>query len=183
MWNLFYQNIKQWYTIQYVQSFTQNTYWKLNRLIQHLAKQPDWNRGYWKQKQMTSKKGTSKQTSKQLTVDSGFVKAVKMSPPEHQVGKIMVLDYQPYSVVEDRGFQELLCTLERRYQVLSRTVLLWSVIPEMYSICKWQTNFNPRLKYGFITVIHYRYLGNQESYTRWFKNTQHNFRNEFLICR
>jgi hypothetical protein len=36
-----------------------------------LAKYPHWNKEYWKQKEMTSKKGT-KQTSKQLTVDSGF---------------------------------------------------------------------------------------------------------------
>jgi hypothetical protein len=33
-------------------------------LIQHLAKQ---NREYWKQKEMTTKKGTTKQTSEQLT--------------------------------------------------------------------------------------------------------------------
>jgi hypothetical protein len=79
---------------------------------------------------MTSRKGTTEQTSKQLTVDSGFVKAVKMSTSEPQakavtsaIGKIMVLDYQPYSVVEDRGFQELLHTLEPRYQALSRTIL------------------------------------------------------------
>lgn len=68
---------------------------------------------------MASKKGTPKQTSKQLTVDSDFLKAVKMSPSEPRakavtsaIGKMMVLDYQLYSVVEDRGFQELLHAME-----------------------------------------------------------------------
>jgi hypothetical protein len=90
---------------------------------------------------LTSKKGTTKQTSKQLTVARGSVIAGKMSPSEHRakaitsvIGKIMVLDYQTYSMMEDRGFQELLHTLEPRYRVPSRTVFFGSVIPEMY--CK-----------------------------------------------
>jgi hypothetical protein len=95
-------------------------------LIRHLTNKPHWNREYWKKKELTSKNGTTKLTSKQPTVDSGFVITVKISPSEPIAeattsinGKIMVVDYQPYSVEAEGGFQEFLHTLEPRRQVPS----------------------------------------------------------------
>lgn len=45
-------------------------------------------------------------------------------------------DLQPISVVEDRGFIELVKTLDPRYQIPSRKKLMESTINNMYEDCK-----------------------------------------------
>ncbi|KAJ8870725.1 hypothetical protein PR048_029750 [Dryococelus australis] len=35
----------------------------------------------------------------------------------NKIGRMIALDYQPFSVVDDRGFKELMETLEPRYQI------------------------------------------------------------------
>lgn len=97
VWNCFYQNIIQYCTVQYVRTFAQNTYWKHNNIDSTFGRQST-----LEQKELTSKKGATKQTSKQPSVNSSFVIAVKMSPSEPTakaitsvIGKMMILEYQP----------------------------------------------------------------------------------------
>lgn len=46
---------------------------------------------------------------------------------------MIALDFQPYSVVENRGFKELLHVLEPKYQIPSRTTFSRKILPDMYN--------------------------------------------------
>lgn len=48
------------------------------------------------------------------------------------IGKMIAIDLQPYSVVEDTGFNELLHLLEPRYKIPSRRFFADKIIPEMH---------------------------------------------------
>ena len=48
------------------------------------------------------------------------------------IGRRIAVDVQPYSVVEDAGFKNLLGILEPRYTIPSRKFSSTKVIPEMY---------------------------------------------------
>jgi len=48
----------------------------------------------------------------------------------------MAIDYQPYSVVENRGFRELMAVVEPRYQLPSRTTFSRHLLPELYNKTK-----------------------------------------------
>jgi hypothetical protein len=48
------------------------------------------------------------------------------------ITKMMALDFQPYSLVENRGFRELLHLLEPRYQIPSRTTFSRKHVPDLY---------------------------------------------------
>jgi hypothetical protein len=69
----FYQNTKLWCTMRCVWSLKIHA-GSSTTLAEHFAKHPHWDREYW-----TSKGGTTEDISKQLTVDSGFVKSAEMS--------------------------------------------------------------------------------------------------------
>ena len=45
---------------------------------------------------------------------------------------MMAVDVQPYSVVEDAGFKNLLGILEPKYSIPSRKYFSTKVVPEMY---------------------------------------------------
>ncbi|XP_064468535.1 E3 SUMO-protein ligase ZBED1-like [Ornithodoros turicata] len=45
---------------------------------------------------------------------------------------MIALDLQPYSIVQDRGFQELLAEAVPHYEPPSRTTLSWTLIPRLY---------------------------------------------------
>jgi len=47
------------------------------------------------------------------------------------VGRMIATDFQPFSLVEDKGFQLLLRTLDRQYQLSSRKHFSEKVIPQM----------------------------------------------------
>jgi len=49
------------------------------------------------------------------------------------IGEIIVLDYQPYSIVDDREFKNLLNTLENKYKLPTRQYLFSTVLPQLYS--------------------------------------------------
>ena len=49
------------------------------------------------------------------------------------IGTMIALDYQPYLIVDDRGFRHLINVLDPRYQMPSRTTFSRSVIPKMYN--------------------------------------------------
>jgi len=46
---------------------------------------------------------------------------------------MITLDYQPYSIVEDRGFKNLMYTLENKYELPTRQYLASTAIPQLYS--------------------------------------------------
>ena len=47
------------------------------------------------------------------------------------IGKMIAIDLEPYSIVEDTGFTELLQLLEPRYKIPSRRFFADKIIPEM----------------------------------------------------
>ena len=52
------------------------------------------------------------------------------------IGRMIVTDLQPFSVVEDRGFKDLMSHLDPRYQMPSRKYFSETVIPGMYDQCR-----------------------------------------------
>ncbi|CAI6356272.1 unnamed protein product [Macrosiphum euphorbiae] len=46
---------------------------------------------------------------------------------------MIALDYQPYSIVDDRGFKNLINTLESKYKLPTRQYLSSTEIPQLYS--------------------------------------------------
>jgi len=49
------------------------------------------------------------------------------------IGRMIALDYQPYTIVENSGFKELLHILEPRYHIPASTTFSRKVIPDMYN--------------------------------------------------
>lgn len=45
---------------------------------------------------------------------------------------MIVLDYQPYSIVDDCGFKNLMHVLESKYKLPSRQILSSTLVPKMY---------------------------------------------------
>ena len=50
-----------------------------------------------------------------------------------KIAEMMALDFQPYSIVSDTGFTELLKTLEPRYTLPSRRYFTEDVVPGIAS--------------------------------------------------
>lgn len=65
------------------------------------------------------------------------------------IGEMITLDYQPYSIVDDRGFKNLLNTLESKYKLPTRQYLSSTVIPQLYStlVSKIKDEINSDLVY------------------------------------
>ena len=69
-----------------------------------------------------------KQTlNKQWASDNSRAKAIHAA-----IGKMIAVDLQPYSIVDDTGFSELIQLLERRYKLQSWRFFANKVIPEMH---------------------------------------------------
>jgi len=49
------------------------------------------------------------------------------------ISEMIALDYQPYSIVEDRGFKNLMYTLESKYKLPTRQYLASTAIHQLYS--------------------------------------------------
>ncbi|XP_060879313.1 zinc finger BED domain-containing protein 4-like [Metopolophium dirhodum] len=49
------------------------------------------------------------------------------------INEMIALDYQPYSIVKDRGFKNLTYTLESKYKLPTRQYLASTAIPQLYS--------------------------------------------------
>ena len=54
-------------------------------------------------------------------------------------GRLQSENMQPYSVVEDNGFCHMMKTAEPRYHIPSRTHFSSKVIPELYEVCRGDT--------------------------------------------
>lgn len=48
------------------------------------------------------------------------------------IARMIVLDLQPYSIVEDVGFRHLLNIAEPRYEIANRSIFARNIIPRMY---------------------------------------------------
>ena len=48
------------------------------------------------------------------------------------IGKMIYLDFRPFSIVEDEGFTDLMRTLEPRFSIPCRTTFSRSIIPDIY---------------------------------------------------
>lgn len=77
--------------------------------------------------------------AKQETITSMFQKKSKleMSHPRYikitkLIAEMMCLDIQPFSIVEDRGFTNLIAYLEPRYKLPNRTTFSRKLIPDLY---------------------------------------------------
>ena len=75
-----------------------------------------------------------------MKIDSIFPPANQMSSDNprasmitNAIGRMIALDYQPYMLVENRGFKELLQILEPRYHIPASTTFSRKVIPDMYN--------------------------------------------------
>lgn len=60
----------------------------------------------------------------------------KISRLDNAVVKMIVQDYQPLSVVADRGFRNLVYELSPNYQLPSRKTLSEKLLPETYALTK-----------------------------------------------
>lgn len=77
---------------------------------------------------------------KQGKLDECFVNVAKFEsshPRQRQItdaiAVMMAADYQPYSMVDDRGFKHLLSVCEPRYHLPARTTFSRSIIPKLYA--------------------------------------------------
>ena len=64
---------------------------------------------------------------KTLEIDSAEANKIQIA-----IGKMVALDIQPYSIVEDVGFKSLVGLLEPRYIMPSRKYFSEKIIPDMY---------------------------------------------------
>lgn len=53
--------------------------------------------------------------------------------------KLFTLDYQPFRVVEDKGFKEFVHALNLAYKLPSRSFISKTAIPAMYEVCLTKT--------------------------------------------
>lgn len=70
---------------------------------------------------------TSPALNKQWTSDHPLANAIHAA-----IGKMIAVDLQPYSIVEDTGFSELVQQLEPHYKLPSRRFFADKIIPGMY---------------------------------------------------
>ena len=49
-----------------------------------------------------------------------------------EIGEMIALDYQPFSIVDDVGFNHLLQVLEQRYKTPSRKYFTETILPNIY---------------------------------------------------
>ncbi|XP_057181407.1 E3 SUMO-protein ligase ZBED1-like [Triplophysa rosa] len=73
----------------------------------------------------------------QHTLPSAFKQPLSSHSDKHKtitkaLGVFIAKDIQPYSVVDDAGFQHLIKTLEPRYEIPSRAHFSSKIIPELY---------------------------------------------------
>ena len=59
----------------------------------------------------------------------------------YAIGKMIVLDNQPFSVVDDKRFNKLMNLLQPQYQLPCRKYIIAVIIPDMHQKCK-QKNRN-----------------------------------------
>lgn len=78
-------------------------------------------------------------SAKQIKLDNIFPAVAPMKPDNPRsvqitkaITRMIAMDFQPYSVVENRGFRELIQVLEPKYQIPPRTTFSRNLVPDMY---------------------------------------------------
>lgn len=113
-------------------------------LRKHLRNHPDENKKLVAA-EITEKERKQAQSStastRQVTVAECFErqKPYSVENPHYKeitnaVARMIALDFQPFSVVEDEGFKKLLQVLDPRYQIPSRKHFSETVIPKIYEM-------------------------------------------------
>lgn len=71
------------------------------------------------------------------------------------IGEMMALDVQPFSIVEDIGFNRLMHLLKPNYEIPSRKYFTTNIIPELHStvMAKVQLNIDSATNISFTTDI------------------------------
>src|SRR5207249_8225841 len=64
------------------------------------------------------------------------------------LARMMAIDYQPFSMVEDRGFRKFVATAEPRFQMPARTTISRDVMPTLYTDT--MNDVKNKLKYEFL---------------------------------
>ncbi|XP_063216906.1 zinc finger BED domain-containing protein 4-like [Bacillus rossius redtenbacheri] len=105
-------------------------------LLRHLKLHPAAEKNYL---DLTKEKATKQKENsyRQLSIQDCVTKKQKVSEArktiiDRKIGAMMACDFQPYSIVEDRGFKGLLNELEPGYEVPSRTTFSRSIVPKIY---------------------------------------------------
>lgn len=136
----FYQKRKGEGECKYCKKLIQTPSGSTSGLLRHLKLHPVAEKDYLK---LTMEEGNQrkKETSvKQMTMKDCLAKHQKVKISEEKKNKIdrkigimMACDYQPYRIVEDRGFRGLINELEPGYELPSRTTFSRSIVPRIYS--------------------------------------------------
>ena len=112
---------------------TISTAYNTSNLIKHLKSQHD----------AEYKEFTRDTDKRQPTLQQTLAKREKMSRDNPRAVKItdalaeyIALDDQPLSVVDNLGFRRLLCILEPRYEIPSRTHITDTVLPKLHDFVK-----------------------------------------------
>ncbi|XP_055535390.1 zinc finger BED domain-containing protein 4-like [Wyeomyia smithii] len=63
-------------------------------------------------------------------------KSIKSKEITGAIAEMMVLDLQPFSMVENEGFRRLMAKMQPKYQIPSRKYFSTTIIPDMYAKCR-----------------------------------------------
>lgn len=85
----------------------------------------------------SSKRAKTTSTSSQPKLQSFLAcNSVKKTQLTEKIAKMIYKDLQPFSIVEDDGFRDLMRTAEPRYVIPSRKSFRYSIIPALYNQVK-----------------------------------------------
>nr|XP_029714017.1 zinc finger BED domain-containing protein 4-like [Aedes albopictus] len=111
-------------------------------MINHLKKHSEAYRLY-REKASEQKSSKSATDSSQPTIEDSFAGSLtwehnspKAKDVTKSVAEMIVLDHQPVSMVQDRGFVRLMAKLQPRYKLPCRKHFTTVVLPEMFEKCK-----------------------------------------------
>ena len=115
-----------------------------SNLVMHLKKHPDVYAEYEQKKQDEEQAQADTSTSnsskaKQLTISDSYdrtrvwdINDARSRHIHQKIGEMIAFDFQPFSVVDDRGFRSLLNVLEPRYILPSRRYITDTVLPQIH---------------------------------------------------
>lgn len=123
--------------------------------------------------------GQQQQRSMQTYLNPKKMSTSQKDKIDQLVMQMLIKDYQPFSIVEDEGFRNLIKILAPGYQIPSRKYLSKSLLDKMYDDCyKKVTNNLKEVKGICITTDHWTSAAN-ESYIGV---TAHYINDNFKLC-
>lgn len=108
-------------------------------MTRHLEKHPQIAKNAKMLLEKKENAGKMNQSQSQPNIEIAFSKQALLDPKSLRskritkaIAHMIACDLQPYSIVEDRGFKNLITILEPRYQLPSRTTFSRILIPKIY---------------------------------------------------